>query len=108
MWRDPRPWYVKAAKQWIANHPHPICALCNRPVNVALPSNSPFGPTIEHLVPIRRIRVEARTWAECVAMARDQNHWAIAHRRCQSRQGAQVVNAARKQPQIVRRTTREW
>jgi hypothetical protein len=108
MWRDPRPWYAKAARQWIANHPHPICALCGRPVDVTLSGHAPWGPTIEHTLPIRRIRVEARTWAECVAMARDQSLWKIAHRRCQSRQGALVANANRTKVQNVRRTTREW
>jgi hypothetical protein len=108
MWRDPRPWYVKQARVWIANHPNPVCVLCGNPVNVTLSGHHPMGPTIEHTYPIRRIRVEATTWAECVAMARDQSLWRIAHRRCQSRQGAQVVNASRSTPKKLRHTTREW
>lgn len=66
------------------------CALCNLPVVSA--------PTVEHRLPIRTIRATARTWDECVAMACDQSMWGIAHSRCQSRQGAQAVNAARTQP----------
>ena len=108
MWPQPHAWYAKEAKVWIANHPRPICALCGKPVDVSLGGRHPYGPTIEHTYPIRRIRAEARSWTECVAMARDQSLWALAHRRCQSRQGAQVVNAARKSPKNLRRTTRDW
>lgn len=113
--RDPRSHrrYVEARRLWLDGYGGGtgICILCKRPVNTSLPGTHPLGPTIEHRLPIRVIAATARDWPELLAMACDTRLWALAHRRCQSRQGAQVTNQ-RKKPRRTRTQTvnssREW
>ena len=99
LWPDPRDSraYRTARTLWLAGYRGQLgtCVLCRAPVDCALPGLHPWGPTIEHLLPIRWIRANARTKAECQAMACDTTQWGLAHRRCQAQQGARVVNAAR-------------
>lgn len=92
--RDPRSHrrYRTAAKAHIAANPGATCCLCDQPIDTTLPSTTPRGPTIEHLVPIRVILATARDDAQALAMACDTSTWGIAHRRCQSQQGADVTN----------------
>lgn len=88
--RDPRSHrtYRDAATRYIRTAPPTVtCALCHQPVNTRLPRTQPDGPTVEHAYPIRRILAEASTPAQALLMACDQRHWAIAHHRCQARQG---------------------
>lgn len=87
--RDPRSHrrYVEAAREYKALNMGAPCALCGQPVTA--------GPTVEHRLPIRTIRATARTYDEAVALACDQSMWAMAHKRCNSQQGARVVNAQR-------------
>lgn len=112
MQKDPRGHrrYKVAARAYIAGHASANCCLCGQPVMLTASSNAPYGPTVEHRYPIRRIRAEATTWAECLALACDVSLWGIAHRRCQARQGAIAANKARGQRRRVLRqfTTREW
>lgn len=98
--RDPRrsgP-YVRARKQWLAQYAGGTgtCVICGGIVDTRLTGNHPAGPTIEHLLPVRRILAHAQTWEQVVALACDTSMWALAHRRCQDSQGARVVNAQRR------------
>ena len=92
--RDPRSHrrYRTAAKAHIAANPGATCCLCDQPIDTTLPSTTAWGPTIEHLVPIRDILATARDDAHALALACDTSTWGIAHRRCQDRQGANVTN----------------
>ena len=94
--RDPRSHrrYVNLRRAWLNAYGGGTgtCALCGRAVNTALPGTVPLGPTIEHRVPIRVMKQTASDFAELLAMACDTRLWALAHRRCQDRQGAQAVN----------------
>ena len=95
--------YVRESAVWLARISAANCALCGRPVDMTLPRTSPAGPTVEHLIPIRRIiRMTAR-WDDAVALACDQTQWAVAHRRCQSRQGQRASIESK-----MRRPSREW
>lgn len=91
--RDPRShrrYRTLAVAYYAAMHGSP-CALCGKPV---------YGsPTVEHRLPVRTIQAMAATWEEAVALACDQSMWGIAHKRCNSQQGARVVNAARRPSQ---------
>lgn len=93
--RDPRSHrrYRTAAKAYIAANPGATCCLCGRGIDTTLPSTTRWGPTIEHLVPIRDIIAAARDDAEALRMACDTSTWGIAHRRCQDQQGASVTNS---------------
>jgi hypothetical protein len=101
--------YVELARKYIAAHTRANCVLCGVPIDLSLPRTAPGGPTIEHRYPIRRIRVEARTWVDCLALTCDTSMWALAHRKCQSRQGALAANAARgKRRATTQRHSRQW
>jgi hypothetical protein len=101
--------YVELARKYIAAHARATCVLCGVPIDLSLPRTAPGGPTIEHRYPVRRIRVEAQTWADCLALTCDTSMWALAHRRCQSRQGAIAANkmraGKRRAPQLH---SRQW
>lgn len=98
--RDPRSsgTYTKKRRAWLAALGDvATCCLCGRLIDLALPGTDPHGPTIEHTLPIRDIRVIARDYREAVALACDITYWRSAHRRCQSRQGQAVTAAINRQ-----------
>lgn len=107
MIKDPRSSrrYTQLRKAWLASQPHPICVLCGRPVPADAPGMSRWGPTIEHLLPIREIRAMATTWDEAVALACDTSRWAVAHRVCNDRQGGRT-NGTPKRPRTTQ--SRVW
>jgi hypothetical protein len=81
--------YVKARALWLAGYgggPAP-CGICGGVVNTSLPGTHPWGPTIEHRVPVRVLAQQARNRAELLTLVCDTSLWAVAHLRCQSRQG---------------------
>jgi len=96
--RDPRTSsrYQRTRREYIARHDngHP-CALCHRPIDLTLPGTAKWGPTIEHRIPVRTLRLHAETWDALVTLTCDTRSWALAHSTCQQRQGAQAVNEAR-------------
>lgn len=108
MWPDPRKHrrYTTAARQYLDTHRNQptACALCGQWVDMATPSTTPAGPTIEHQTPIRWIRTNTQTWAECLTLACDTSRWAIAHRQCQDRQGGQAAHQTRQHAQ----QSRQW
>ena len=109
--KDPRRHsrYILAARRYLAALTAANCALCGKPVDLSAPRTSPWGPTIEHRHPVRLIQRQARDWDEAVAMTCDTSLWAVAHKRCQSRQGAIAVNKMRGQRRkIVKNLSREW
>ena len=109
--RDPRrdSRYIVAARRYLAALTHASCALCGRPVDMQAPRTSPYGATIEHRYPVRHILATTQSWDEAVALTCDTTLWAVAHRRCNSRQGAIAVNKRRGQRrQIVKNLSREW
>ena len=78
--------YVLARKRWLRQqYDGSPCALCGLPVDVSLPGTHPLGPTVEHTLPVR----------SHPHLALDVNLWALAHKRCQDRQGARVSNRTR-------------
>lgn len=109
--RDPRATrrYRAARAAWLPHHDGEQCALgCGRPVDATLPALYAQGPTIEHTVPIRTLRLMARTWDELVALCCDTNTWAIAHVECQRKQGARAGYAAQQAAMAPRRGSRDW
>ena len=99
--RDPRSsgTYTKKRREWLngfQRQPAPCC-MCPGLVDTSLPGTHPDGPTIEHTLPIRTILAEARTYREAVAIACDTSLWALAHKRCQSRQGQAVTAETNRQ-----------
>jgi hypothetical protein len=109
--KDPRRHsrYILAARRYLAALQHANCALCGRPVNLTLPRTSPWGPTIEHQHPVRLIQREARDWEHAVALVCDTSTWAVAHRRCNSRQGAIAANKMRGKVRAMQHNpSRDW
>lgn len=108
--------YVQARAAWLAGYGGGVgvCCLCGNGVDTSLPGTHPHGPTIEHRLPIRTIRASAQTYAEAVALACDTSMWALAHRRCQARQGQRVTAQLNKQRNNLRPnarvagTSRDW
>jgi len=95
--------YTRAARTYI-NDRRRIeisCALCGELVNMAASSMTPLGPTIEHRIPVRSLKAMTDDRAELLRLVCDQSWWAIAHSRCQSRQGAAVTNSKAQK-------SREW
>lgn len=90
--------YKDARLSYIARHLGERCALCHEPVL--------SNPTIEHLDPVRSIMARARSYAEAVAMCCDTTTWALAHQRCQARQGAAVTNRRATPPRTT--PSRTW
>ncbi len=76
-----------------ARKPTAPCALCGKTINLELPGTHPAGPTIEHLVKVHEMQRSTSHWETLVNLCCDTSAWALAHRRCQNRQGAQVVNS---------------
>ncbi len=95
--------YIRESAAWLARIRAADCALCGRPVDMRLPRTVPAGPTVEHTFPVRLILRSTVTWDDAVAMACDQRHWAVAHRRCQDRQGQRASTETKR-----RRPSREW
>lgn len=99
--------YRRLRAQWLKHAPNPSpCALCGMPVDTTLPGTHPWGPTIEHAIPIRWTHTLTRDSKQAHALACDTSQWAIAHKRCQDRQGAHAANAVRRtrvQPNASRR-----
>jgi hypothetical protein len=105
--RDSR--YIVAARRYLAALTHASCCLCGRPVDMQAPRTSPYGATIEHRYPVRHIKAMAQNWDEVIALTCDTSLWSVAHRRCNSRQGAIAVNKMRGvRRQIVKNSSREW
>lgn len=96
--RDPRSsgTYSRTRRAWLAQYRGQpgTCALCGQPVDTSLSGNHPAGPTVEHLLPIRQILATVDTNSAALTLACDVTLWALAHRRCQARQGAAVTNLA--------------
>jgi hypothetical protein len=89
----------------------PTCALCGKGVDISLPGTHPWGPTIEHTIPVRTILAVTDTWPDALAMACDTTLWAMAHTRCQQQQGARAtsaINAERHRRDARRRGSRDW
>ena len=104
--------YREARTLWLKGlrgQPVPCC-LCGLPVDTSADGRLPWGPTIEHTLPIRTIEAMARDHAHAVALACDTSMWQVAHRRCQDSQGAKVTNAKRRtqtRGQVIG-ASREW
>lgn len=96
--------YRAAALRWIRARRGWPCALCGVEVNVDLPGTHPWGPTIEHTVPVRVLVATATSRANLLDLVCDEKTWALAHRRCQASQGARVTNRARQ----TQRGSRRW
>lgn len=107
--KDPRSHrrYVQTRAAWLPAQAGRRCCLCGEPVDITLPATSRLGPTVEHTLPIRDILRLANSWAEAVAMACDTSLWDLAHRRCQSQQGARVSNVTR-HGRPERKPSRRW
>lgn len=89
----------------------PTCALCGGDIDITLPGTHPWGPTVEHTVPVRTILAMTDTWPDALAMACDTSLWAMAHARCQQLQGASVggrIVQARNRARAIRRGSRAW
>lgn len=109
--RDPRTSsrYRRTRAAWLPHHHGERCPLCGRSVDATLPAQYALGPTIEHTVPIRTLRLMASTWDELVALTCDTSAWAIAHTECQRKQGARAGYAAQQRAMGVgRRASRDW
>ena len=105
--------YTDTRRLWLAGYggQDATCCMCGRPVDTSLPGTHPMGPTIEHRYPVRMILAEARDDAHAVEMACDTSWWAVAHSRCQSRQGQAVtsqINRARNGDRRVAGASRVW
>ena len=98
--------YQDLARQFIAEHDGAPCAMCGRPVRAGLPIGHPHRATVEHTTPVRVMRRMTDDPARLLDLVCDVRLWALAHRRCQDRQGAQAVNAARRK--TTRRGSRAW
>lgn len=103
--KDPRSssQYRKARALWLAGYgggPAP-CQLCGGLVNTSLPGTHPHGPTIEHRVPVRRLREQVQTYEQWVSLVCDTSLWSVAHKRCQDKQGgaSSVERQPRPRPQ---------
>jgi len=107
--RDPRQSrrYQALRKAWLPTQAGLDCWLCGKPVDIGLPASHSHGLTVEHTLPVRDILRTAATWDAAVAMCCDVNLWRLAHRHCQSRQGALVSNVTR-HGKTERRPSREW
>lgn len=105
--RDPRTsgTYKAARAIWLRNC-GTRCALCGGTVQLDLSGMHPYGPTIEHTLPIRTIIATAPDYPAAVAMCCDTSLWQLAHRRCQAMQGARAVNATR--AGTDQRSSRAW
>ena len=105
--RDPRSSrrYTELSADYIAARRHHVieCCLCHQPVTMSLPRTAPMGPTVEHRLPIRTIRATATSWPHAIQLCCDTTMWAIAHRRCQDRQGAHARNG-----KALRLPSRRW
>lgn len=99
--RDPRTSsrYQRARREYIAAHRsgHP-CALCGRPIDTTLPGTAKWGPTIEHRVPVRTLRLHAETWDALVTLTCDTRSWALAHLHCQRQQGGPAAHSVKRPP----------
>lgn len=105
--RDPRSHrsYQQAARSYINRQPNPAsCSLCGETIDTRLPRTIPEGPTIEHRAPIRYLRTIAVDDADLLTLALDETNWALAHRRCQDKQGAAAANTRNTR----RHNSREW
>jgi hypothetical protein len=93
---DPRshPRYQRARKAWLPTA-DPVCALCGGNIDTLIPGTWPAGPTVEHTIPIRTILAMTDNDADALRMACDTSLWAMAHKKCQSRQGAKAANEGR-------------
>ena len=70
--------YVMARRAFIRSSANGTpCSLCGRAIDTTLSGNAPWGPTIEHTVPVRH----------APELALDTTLWRLAHRRCNNRQG---------------------
>jgi hypothetical protein len=94
--------YRKARALWLAGYGGGAapCAICHGIVNTSLPGTHPHGPTIEHRVPVRVLGRQAQTMAEFVALVCDSSNFAVAHKRCQDRQGG--ASSVERHPQRQR------
>lgn len=110
--RDPRSHrrYRTARITWLRTA-DPTCALCGKPIDTSLPGTHPWGPTVEHTVPVRTILDMSETFAQALDMVCDTSLWAAAHVRCQQLQGASAggrIIQARNRARAVRRGSRDW
>lgn len=85
--------YTETRAAWLAGYGGQLgtCVLCGHAVDTSLPGTHPAGPTVEHRLPIRHIIAMTQSDAEALAMACDTTLWALAHKRCQSRQGGKAA-----------------
>lgn len=64
------------------------CCMCGRAIDLKVTGKHPFGPTVEHRIPVRRlVEMAGGDWARLVSLACDTQWWALACRHCQARQG---------------------
>lgn len=59
-----------------------ICQLCHEPIDAALDGRKPFGPTLDHIIPVSR------------GGTHTQDNVQLAHRRCNSQKGNRVAPAS--------------
>ncbi len=91
--RDPRSHrrYTEARLAYISRHgSRAKCVLCGEPIDLTLSGSDKRGPTVEHRIPVRRLRQIASSEAELLEMACDESTWGLAHRSCQDRQGGKA------------------
>ena len=102
--------YTKARRLWLDGFggQHGTCCMCGGVVDTSLPGTHPYGPSVEHRVPVRRLLAQASSPAAALAMVCDTSLWALAHRRCNDRQGgaSSVERAPKRAPR--RNNSREW
>ena len=100
--------YQRTRAQWIAALPGPVaCDLCGLPVDPTIPGRYPWGITVEHRVPVRRlIEMADGDWALLVSLVCDTQWWGAAHRGCQNRQGG--ASSVERVPRAEYVPSREW
>lgn len=96
--RSHRRYKTLRIKYLAAHGTHHPCCLCGRIVDLSLPGGSTWGPTIEHHTKVDHMRRIAANEAQLLDMVCDTSQWGIAHKQCQSKQGANHVNAKRRPP----------
>lgn len=110
--RDPRgsAKYQRTRRAWLAGYQGGLgtCCLCGLPVDVSLPGNHRWGPTVEHRLPVRRIVAMSASFTEAVALACDTSTWALAHFHCQSRQGGASSSERECKPRMPMNASRQW
>lgn len=112
--RDPRDSarYQRTRRLWIAAYQGGLatCCMCGRAIDTSLPGTHPWGPTIEHRLPIRVMQQMALDWPDLIALACDTSRWALAHNRCNGAQGGSTTKERKPRTMLttMQNASREW